>query len=81
MENIVTSASYRITGRRNAKEKSKKNKPCHDTQGRAYWPKVYVMEDSDKNEQKADQHISSPAPSLSIKSLMAPLILQATSLN
>jgi hypothetical protein len=81
MENIVTSASYIIIGRRNAKEKSKKNKSCHDTQGRAYWPKVYVMEDSDKNEQKAVQQTSSPAPSLSIKSLMAPLIYQATSLN
>ncbi len=25
----------------------KENKPCRDAQGRYYWPKIYVMDDSD----------------------------------
>ncbi len=25
----------------------KENKPCRDAQGRYYWPKIYVMDDTD----------------------------------
>jgi hypothetical protein len=24
----------------------KENKPCHDTQGRTYWPRIYFMEEN-----------------------------------
>ncbi len=40
----------------------KENKPCHDAQGRYYWPKIYVMDDNEAKTVSSIDHEDERTP-------------------